>query len=1265
MNIAHRTLCNPPAPTSACMCTLPFSDNECIVTANGDKIQIFAVINDKLVLVWEKTFWAKIFGVFRHKSGQKYDSIIMGCDTNKVVVLQVQDGVLIEAEFHSFDIELYDISTRLRKPTMMACDPSGTCLAMLIAGTKLLFLPLARSSIDRIPMQYPKYNEGQHSSWDIVCGCIIRDLVEDFTTPMHRVRDIAFLEGYNRPTLAIMHELVPTWSARLAIQKSSVKLSIVSPSLIPQNEEMRGKLIMWTSRPLPHNSFKIVPVLPPFGGFIVLSTNAIIYMTHTSGTALGLNSLASNDDEIPFEVVSSTDKCIELFSGVATPIDPTRILITIERHKFAVLSLQDNGVDIIGLTLNTYEELEFHPSLILQISENKFFAGSIIHDSAIIQLTISTIEEEEGFVENIHLNEPQISLFEKFYLTLPQKQTRYQLSGLKIDVLYCLRQIGTVITSAPSININHRDEDEQISMVMGCGFRQTGSIQYMRCGITPTEFNEEPIYFSDIAGLFSSKQYELLIVARELVTDVMTCVNRKFSNFQYNELFLKYEKTVFAGDFGPHFVQVTDFQVRLITMSIDGDWGFADLIQRSHVKIIDAKVEGRYLVILFSDGLVSVYRDDKENLFQLNHQLYCIAINNSLLFAMQTNGVMRVYSLVDGVQIASFDQFKAFPDVVKAASKDNTNYSSSNIVLIDMNFLHFQSMTLLVMLSKEGPAFFYQWNESNQLFRRIKMNKWTATADKKLAKQSAVYEFTNINGHNGGYVSGSHPYFIIEENGYPRVIPISQRLYKAKYFTQLSMGEYHDHFAFSDENYIHVCNFDCISSPKDDKWLQKGIFLVDGCIVERIPIGLTPRKLTFAASWPAVVYLASRPIPFSQEGRKKIDPEEDLQAHFQQVPTPDRTLIDPDGIPENTEEEYSVHVLTENGETDRILLDRHEIGLCVSLVHVSERPEENNAFLSEYLVLGTGYMTSDQFMMRGKISIYKTIVTMNDDQKEIKLHELFNKIMANPVIEVTDNNGYIAAFIGPQLKMYKFFNENAIKEASFWVGRHYISRLDSLKNYILSVDAIEGYEVIRWRKYGCKLITMAKDCQTYLPLSGGFLTSGNLLGGVVFDEDGNSQVFDIDEYAIPIDALVRQAVFYINCRALNSGHFPIQGLSEEGQPEVQGHLVWYTSTTGKMGVYAPMKGVERNKLSVIQSSFEKIGYGFSHLEYRSGKFSLLKNQDLINEPPSLIIDIDYLLELLESPPEVLRSATKSMMRGVSDYVSVLRQVYGYGNEIFE
>ena len=1239
--------------------------------ASESRLQIYSCGGGELKLIWEKNFWGNIFAVFSHRIGE-YDSLILGIDNTKVVLLSPVGGVdLQEVEWHSFQDD--GVPECVRHPTMMVKDERNSCIAMIIAGEWLLFLTLCQKD-DFAKSARPRVAVGQHSGWDVVTGATCQSLIDDClpAQSIFRVRDIKFLDGYNRPTLAIMHEPIPTWSVRLPFQKSTIVVSLVSPLLIERERkqlayQMPNK-VTWKSKALPHNSLALVPVKPPHGGFLVLSKNAIIYMTHTSGLAYGLNALAKVDDECPFEITDGTDKPYEIYSPVYCVIDESHILITVDEHKFGIVKLHDNGVDVTGISLYVHEDFEIHPSLVLPCGNDMFFCGSTVHDSMMLSITpFFEKEEMDTFVTNLSMNDEEISLYQRLYQSLPTKVAREMIRNISIRELSRIYQIGTVSTACPFVNYcDGQDNDDSVSMALGCGFRSYGCLQYLGCSLNQTIKVHLEFQVADATAAFGSNNHKWILFSNSATATGTTVVFRQ-QGASFAEctgsvasLVNTKEYTIAASDFGNGFVQVTRTAVRYILRDSVQEYPFESEIKH-------AKLDTQYILLTLasnqlylcdgasSDGQLSFtplqIPESRQSM-----KCYKTAVFHDKAFLLQDTNALHIYSLTRGDIVCTFEHFRYFLDVVHNEGETQVITGQPSVVA-DMNVVSVGDMTVLVLIMKEGHVILYQLLEKKIVLedgetydfalKRIKTRR--LTANEKASMSSRVVPFTNVNTGNGvmsgGFICGSRPMFLVSESGYPRLIPAPA----GSFFTQLE-----SQIVFGDKRLASIATFDFSSTETH---------IIDGCVVQRVPLGRTPRHMTYVPPWRALVVMTSTPVPFileyePQPDGKPIEPEEGIEPHYQKPLTPPREL-EVDGLPQRTEEHYEVYVARADGINQVLQMERHEVGLCMAFVHTLDNYEEpEHGQMNEYLAIGSGFWCHEERTMRGRLAIYKGTVVQSEDmmKSEYKLHEMFKKNMLGAVTSICDLNGHIVHFAEGQMRMHMFGNGEAIKSVGFTNGHFYCKQMISMKNYILFIDMYKGFQLVRWRNYGKKLITMAKDFSTHLPVSGGILTNGGAFGGVVFDHFGNAQIFEYDEYAIPVDACFVRSVFHIGCRAISGGNFPIRGVSESGKQQISGHFVWFVSDKGKIGAFTPMKDdATRRRLCVIQTAFEKVLAGLSHLEYRTGKFEMVRNDEQKTSSPRLIVDVDLLFDMLECQPDIQRQCIKSG-RNIGDVTQILGEV---------
>lgn len=89
------------------------------------------------------------------------------------------------------------------------------------------------------------------------------------------VIDFTFLEGYFEASVLFLHENKRTWVGRVAVLKNTCQLTALSLNLAQKRHPM-----IWSASGLPFNCRHLVPVPPPAGGAIVVSSNILIYRNH-------------------------------------------------------------------------------------------------------------------------------------------------------------------------------------------------------------------------------------------------------------------------------------------------------------------------------------------------------------------------------------------------------------------------------------------------------------------------------------------------------------------------------------------------------------------------------------------------------------------------------------------------------------------------------------------------------------------------------------------------------------------------------------------------------------------------------------------------------------------------------------------------------------------------------------------------------------------------------------------------------------------------
>ena len=101
-------------------------------------------------------------------------------------------------------------------------------------------------------------------------------------------RDVAFLEGYHDPMLAVLHENERTWAGRVAVVHHTASITTISLD-ISQRRQYRN----WSVNRLPHELNALVAVPAPAGGVLAVSSSALLYCDRGVRCAMKISEYAT------------------------------------------------------------------------------------------------------------------------------------------------------------------------------------------------------------------------------------------------------------------------------------------------------------------------------------------------------------------------------------------------------------------------------------------------------------------------------------------------------------------------------------------------------------------------------------------------------------------------------------------------------------------------------------------------------------------------------------------------------------------------------------------------------------------------------------------------------------------------------------------------------------------------------------------------------------------------------------------------------------
>lgn len=343
-----------------------FTSNEAanLVLTKGDRLEVYEVKKKQGKLVF--LFAVPLFGrpeavsAFRPQEGGP-DSLALVLKRARYLAVLRYDPSLGAARTcgqHVLIAPDEPISACL--PTgfrpQLAVDPDQRCLAVRTLPDRVMVFPVSSDAswkLDAGPAvsqqgglafhQDPEHPPGLRAPFSINAWSPLR---------LHHLEDIAFLHGYHQPTAVILGQAKPGWGGCLSeSNKGNSSILVVVLDLTE-----KAPHLIWAAHRLPHDVFRVLPLMAPVGGMLALSNNAVVYIKeHGPSFCQTLNAAAGEGDEFTVEGLPLKDesKLGILLSGcAAVALSPTVLLFSVQpagRLYLAhlVLSSRETVRDII------------------------------------------------------------------------------------------------------------------------------------------------------------------------------------------------------------------------------------------------------------------------------------------------------------------------------------------------------------------------------------------------------------------------------------------------------------------------------------------------------------------------------------------------------------------------------------------------------------------------------------------------------------------------------------------------------------------------------------------------------------------------------------------------------------------------------------------------------------------------------------------------------------------------------------------------------
>lgn len=189
-------------------------------------------------------------------------------------------GDLVTLSIHTFE-RAPQLAAGLpeRLVPVLATDPASRCAALLLPEDAIAVLPLYQD-VAELDVGAPENREELRTA---VLGQLpyapsfVLSLGGEVDSKIRNVRDLAFLPGFQKPTLAVLYEPDLTWTGQLSKARQTMRVSMITLDLTIARYPSTA-----TSDLLPYDALFIVACPAAIGGVLVVTASALIHMDQTA-----------------------------------------------------------------------------------------------------------------------------------------------------------------------------------------------------------------------------------------------------------------------------------------------------------------------------------------------------------------------------------------------------------------------------------------------------------------------------------------------------------------------------------------------------------------------------------------------------------------------------------------------------------------------------------------------------------------------------------------------------------------------------------------------------------------------------------------------------------------------------------------------------------------------------------------------------------------------------------------------------------------------
>ena len=257
------------------------------VLARDDVLRIFEVRERDgttvLVQVRMHRLFGEVTGVRRVRTlASQYDGrdrVLLAFADAKLALMEWSDAY---GDVHTVSIHTFERAPQLAQGVRpwfvpaLRVDPTSQCAALLLPQDALAILPLYQD-VGELQLGDEAPSAAQIVAHVPYAPSFVLSLPTDVDAGIRNVRDLLFLPGFQKPTLAVLYEAQLTWTGSLSVAKQTMHVCFVTLDLTVGHYP-----VTVTSEALPYDCLYLAPCPASLGGVMIVTPSAVVHMDPTA-----------------------------------------------------------------------------------------------------------------------------------------------------------------------------------------------------------------------------------------------------------------------------------------------------------------------------------------------------------------------------------------------------------------------------------------------------------------------------------------------------------------------------------------------------------------------------------------------------------------------------------------------------------------------------------------------------------------------------------------------------------------------------------------------------------------------------------------------------------------------------------------------------------------------------------------------------------------------------------------------------------------------